>query len=159
MLSVNSLNRYIYIYIYIWLTKVILSYLSLFISWLYTAYPSTFISSLKKYKICHISFIPTFWCSKSSFSKTQNKTTRNFRSSRPKVFLGKGVLKICSKFTGEHPCIPKFDFNKVARQLATLKFFQRFSQRNLKCKSLFNFCLNHKILGSFYWNKKISEKF
>ena len=25
-----------------------------------------------------------------------------FRSSRPEVFLGKGVLKICSKFTGEH---------------------------------------------------------
>ena len=26
------------------------------------------------------------------------------RSSRPEVFLGKGVLKIYSKFTGEHPC-------------------------------------------------------
>ena len=26
------------------------------------------------------------------------------RSSRPEVFLGKGVLKICSKFTGGHPC-------------------------------------------------------
>ena len=26
------------------------------------------------------------------------------RSSRPEVFLGKGVLKICSKFTGEHSC-------------------------------------------------------
>ena len=26
------------------------------------------------------------------------------QSSRPGVFLGKGVLKICSKFTGEHPC-------------------------------------------------------
>ena len=26
------------------------------------------------------------------------------RSSRPEVFLAKGVLKICSKFTGEHPC-------------------------------------------------------
>ena len=26
-----------------------------------------------------------------------------FRSSHPEVFLGKGVLKICSKFTGEHP--------------------------------------------------------
>ena len=25
-------------------------------------------------------------------------------SSPPEVFLGKGVLKICSKFTGEHPC-------------------------------------------------------
>ena len=26
------------------------------------------------------------------------------RSSHPEVFLGKGALKICSKFTGEHPC-------------------------------------------------------
>ena len=26
------------------------------------------------------------------------------RSSRPEVFFGKGVLKICCKFTGEHPC-------------------------------------------------------
>ena len=26
------------------------------------------------------------------------------RSRHPEVFLGKGVLKICSKFTGEHPC-------------------------------------------------------
>ena len=28
----------------------------------------------------------------------------NLRSSRPEVFLGKGVLKICSKFTEEQPC-------------------------------------------------------
>ena len=27
-----------------------------------------------------------------------------FGSSPPEVFLGKGVLKICSKFTGEHLC-------------------------------------------------------
>ena len=27
-----------------------------------------------------------------------------FRSSHPGVFLGKDVLKICSNFTGEHPC-------------------------------------------------------
>ena len=26
------------------------------------------------------------------------------RSSPPEVFLGKGILKICSKFTTEHPC-------------------------------------------------------
>ena len=26
------------------------------------------------------------------------------RSSHPEVFLAKGALKICSKFTGEHPC-------------------------------------------------------
>ena len=28
---------------------------------------------------------------------------RTFRSSRPEVFLRKGVLKICSKFAEEHP--------------------------------------------------------
>ena len=28
----------------------------------------------------------------------------SYRSSRPDVFLRKGVLRICSKFTGEHPC-------------------------------------------------------
>ena len=27
-----------------------------------------------------------------------------YKSSRPEVFLGKNVLKICSKFTREHPC-------------------------------------------------------
>ena len=27
-----------------------------------------------------------------------------FRSSPPGVFLGKNVLKVCSKFTGKHPC-------------------------------------------------------
>ena len=27
-----------------------------------------------------------------------------FRSSRPEVFLRKGILKICIKVTGEHPC-------------------------------------------------------
>ena len=30
--------------------------------------------------------------------------TSIFRRSPPAVFLRKGVLKICSKFTGEHPC-------------------------------------------------------
>ena len=29
----------------------------------------------------------------------------SFRSSPSKVFSGKGVLKICSKFTGEHLCL------------------------------------------------------
>ena len=30
--------------------------------------------------------------------------TRGCGRSSPEVFLGKGVLKICRKFTGEHPC-------------------------------------------------------
>ena len=28
----------------------------------------------------------------------------SIRRSHPEVFLRKGILKICSKFTGEHPC-------------------------------------------------------
>ena len=39
--------------------------------------------------------------------KERNITTRcvvMYRSSPPEVFLAKGVLKICSKFTREHPC-------------------------------------------------------
>ena len=40
-----------------------------------------------------------------SLSKCYNRCTiSNNRSRHPEVFLGKGVLKICSKFTGEHPC-------------------------------------------------------
>ena len=31
-------------------------------------------------------------------------TFNKIRSSCPEVLLGKGVLKKCSKFTGEHPC-------------------------------------------------------
>ena len=31
-------------------------------------------------------------------------TVSIIRSSRPKVFLQKGVLEICNKFTGEYPC-------------------------------------------------------
>ena len=29
---------------------------------------------------------------------------RNSRNSRPQGFLRKGVLRLCSKFTGQHPC-------------------------------------------------------
>ena len=35
---------------------------------------------------------------------TQYLPVHSYRSSRPEVFLVKGVLKICSKFTGKHPC-------------------------------------------------------
>ena len=35
---------------------------------------------------------------------TKNVLPSSFRSSHLVVFLGKDVLKICSKFTGEHPC-------------------------------------------------------
>ena len=44
-------------------------------------------------------------------SKVHKFTTHRYRSSRPEVFLRKGVLKICSKFTGEHPCRSAISIN------------------------------------------------
>ena len=39
------------------------------------------------------------------------------RSSPSEVFLGKGVLKMCSKFTGEQPC-----WSAISKKLAASKF-------------------------------------
>ena len=40
-----------------------------------------------------------------SINFTEDKeNSMNYRSSHSEVFLGKGVPKICSKFTGEHSC-------------------------------------------------------
>ena len=43
------------------------------------------------------------------------------RSSPPKVFLGKGVLKICSKFT-EHPCQIVIYWNRTSACVFSCKF-------------------------------------
>ena len=40
---------------------------------------------------------------KQCFFKQKNVSLNITRNSPPEVFLGIGVLKICSKFTGEHP--------------------------------------------------------
>ena len=56
------------------------------------------------------------------------------RSSRPEVFLRKGVLKICHKFTGEHPCKQLY-WNRTSAWVFSCKFaayFQNtFSQEHL----------------------------
>ena len=39
-----------------------------------------------------------------SLEKNPIAVDENKQKYRPEVFLGKGVLKIRSKFTGEHPC-------------------------------------------------------
>ena len=45
----------------------------------------------------YIHFILDVW------QRLKYSSTCFYRSSRPEVFLGKGVVKICSKFTGEDP--------------------------------------------------------
>ena len=54
--------------------------------------------------------------------KLQVFTSETFRSSHPEVFLGKGILKICSKFTGEHPC----------RSVISIKLLCRFIEITLR---------------------------
>ena len=47
-----------------------------------------------------------FWSKMKNYWNIYNKIwekVSNIRSSHPGVFLEKGVLKICNKFTGEHP--------------------------------------------------------
>ena len=41
---------------------------------------------------------------KANMLRERDLKCSSFRSSYPEVFVGKGVLKLCSKFTGEHPC-------------------------------------------------------
>ena len=59
-----------------------------------------------KQKIINITDLSKFLCLQFFFYYIENlwMLSVNFRSSRSELFLGKGVLKICSQFTGEHRC-------------------------------------------------------
>ena len=50
-----------------------------------------------------MSLITLEWERRIGNPKIINEETKSFRSSGAEVFLTKGVLKIYSKFTGEHP--------------------------------------------------------
>ena len=59
------------------------------------------------------------------------------RSSHSEVFLGKGVLKICSKFTGEHPCLSV---------VISIKLQSNFVEITLRHFSHSHFHTNHTFL-------------
>ena len=49
--------------------------------------------------------LKTIGVNPNSVTNLKNKVNvLKYRTSFLDVFVGKGVLKICSKFTGEHPC-------------------------------------------------------
>ena len=72
---------------------------------------------------------------------SKKKGFRNIRSSRSEVFLGKGVLKIYSEFSGENPC----------RNVISIKFQSNFSEITLRqgCSPV---NLLHIFRRSFYKN-------
>ena len=59
---------------------------------------------LNFYKKCVVRWKNVFLNFNSNSGSERDSNTGVFRSSPPEVFLGKDVLKICSKFPGEHPC-------------------------------------------------------
>ena len=63
------------------------------------------LSNFKNFKNLHLfSKEAPFFFQSINFIWQLPKKRSIFRSSHPEVFLKKGVLKICNKFTGEHPC-------------------------------------------------------
>ena len=58
------------------------------------------------------------------------KVLSYFSSSHPEEFLIKGVLKICSKFTGEHPCRSAISI-KLQSKFIEITFWHGCSPLNL----------------------------
>ena len=80
-----------------------------------------------------------------------------FRSSRSEVFLRKSVLKICSKFTGEHPCCSVISI-KLLCNFIELALQHGYSPVNLlhNFRTLF---LRTPLDGCFYVFLKFKIKF
>ena len=62
-----------------------------------------------------LSFSKNFSNVRSGSTKWWTNVLLITRSSHPEVFLRKSVLKICSKFTGEHPCRSVFLIKLISR--------------------------------------------
>ena len=58
-----------------------------------------YLAELSKSVFCLIA-----WILDIDFLKFPNFVSLTSRSSHPEVYLGKGILKLCHKFTGEQPC-------------------------------------------------------
>ena len=62
------------------------------------------------------------------------------KSSRPEVFLGKDVLKICSKFTGEHLCrFIEIALRHGCSPVILLHIFRTTFPKNTSARLLLNF--------------------
>ena len=78
------------------------------------------------------------------------KVRRN-RSNDLEVFLGKGVLKICSKFTGEHPCRSAISINLLCNFTETT-LRHEWSPVNLL--HIFRTLFARTPLGGCFWSNK-----
>ena len=97
-----------------------------------------------------------------SLGETEKITTLA-RSSRSEVIVGKGVLKICSRFIGEHPCRSVIIAEtSICEQIhKKLQTFSYLSKKSLT-ENLHSFCSDfifrffskfQKIRGTIFWEK------
>ena len=66
-----------------------------------------------------------------------------FKSSHPEVFLRKAVLKICSKFAGEHSCQNTISINVLVCNFIEIAFRDGCSLLNLLYKRTLEAVRNH----------------
>ena len=77
------------------------------------------------------------------------------RSSHPEVFLGKGVLEICIKFTGEHPCRSASSIKLFYSPVNLLHIFRTHFPRNTSGQLLL--IMSEKGFGQNQWPRSYSS--
>ena len=88
----------------------ILVFIMVFSKFMKNSYNKLILVSIIFFTNINISFLNQYFdhfsiiAQKSQSNQEQCSLCCSSRSSCSEVFLRKGVLKICSKFTGEHPC-------------------------------------------------------
>ena len=104
------------------------------------------------YMIVHVT--PFFY----ALSGNYKVTNSIIRSSHLEVFLGKGVLKICNKFTGEHPCRSVISINLLCNFIK-IALRRRCSPANLLHIFRTPFLDNTSgwlLLDNLFWNEIFS---
>ena len=82
----------------------------------------------------------------------------SIRSSRTEVFLKKGALKICSRFTGEHPCrsVISITFRHGCSPVNLLHVFRTPFFKNTSGRLLLFIFYSARLSSNSYWEKNIS---
>ena len=95
-------------------------------------------------KICHGLFHKILTVNVKKYDPDVANSILNplYRSSRSEVFLVKGALKTCSKFTGEHPCRSVISIKLQGKFHKNLRFSFAVSKEKLGFKYLMNYYLN-----------------
>ena len=91
-------------------------FVTIFNSWK----PLNIITTSSTLDVAVVLYPPLIWIK--TWLVVKHLTNGCYRSSHSEVFRGKGVLTICSKFTGEHPCRSVIYWNHTLEWVFSCKF-------------------------------------